>query len=115
MRVLIVDDEPLIAADIEMTLLDAGYKVTANAQHLSAALEALEMHPTDFAILDANLGGASAQPLAEDLKRRGIPYVILTGYTRDQIGPWAMDSVVIDKPATAEMLLAHLPPQAALN
>ncbi|WP_420607694.1 response regulator [Novosphingopyxis sp.] len=115
MRILIVDDEPLIAADIEMTLLDAGHQVVANAQHLSTALEALERHPADFAILDANLGGKSAEPIADDLKRRGIPYMILTGYTRDQIGPWAKDSVVIGKPVTAEMLLAHLPAQAALN
>ena len=115
MRVLIIDDEPLIAADIEMTLLDAGYQVAANAQHLSTALEALEQHPTDFAILDANLGGMSAEPIAADLQRRGIPYVILTGYTRDQIGPWAQGSVVIGKPVTAEMLLSHLPPMAALN
>jgi len=115
MRVLIVDDEPLIAADIEMTLLDAGYQVAANAQHLTTALEALEKHPADFAILDANLGGESAEPIADDLERRGIPYVILSGYTREQIGAWAKDSVVIGKPITSEKLLAQLPPQAALN
>ncbi len=115
MRVLIVDDEPLIAADLEMTLLDAGYAVVGNAQHLSAALEVLENNAADFAILDANLGGKSAQPIAEDLKRRGIPYVILTGYTREQIGPWAKDSVVIGKPITSQMLLKHIPPRAELN
>ena len=115
MRILIVDDEPLIAADIEMTLLDAGYKVAANAQHLSTALEALENHPADFAILDANLGGKSAEPVAQDLKRRGIPYVILTGYTREQIGPWAQDCVVLGKPVTSQMLLAHIPPVSEFN
>ncbi len=115
MRVLIIDDEPLIAADIEMTLLDAGYQVAANAQHLSTAMEAIEKNAADFAILDANLGGKSAEPIADGLKQRGIPYVILTGYTREQIGAWAQDSVVIGKPITSEMLLAHLPPAVALN
>ena len=115
MRVMIIDDEPLIAADIEMTLLGAGYEVAANAQHLSTALEALEQHEADFAILDANLGGESAEPIADDLHRRGIPFMILTGYTRDQIGPWARDSVVVGKPVTSEMLLAHMPPKAVLN
>jgi CheY-like chemotaxis protein len=81
-RVLIVEDEALVAMLLEDMLADHGCSVAGSASRLSQAL-ALATDPHlafDAAILDVNLGGEPIFPVAEALAARGAPFIFATGY-----------------------------------
>ena len=80
LRVLIVEDEALVAMLIEDTLLDLDCTVVAVAHSLRAALDKASSTDFDVAILDVNLNGSASYPLAELLVRRQIPFIFSTGY-----------------------------------
>ncbi|MBF0332779.1 MAG: response regulator [Alphaproteobacteria bacterium] len=85
MRILLIEDEFLVAAAVEATLAHLGYEVVGPASTVRAALNALaEEAPPDGAILDLNLRGESSLEVAEELNRQGIPFVFATGYEKDQ-------------------------------
>ncbi len=84
MRILVVEDEPLIAMEIEEILREAGYRDVQIAATVEQALKWVETDGVGAAVLDANLGGASAEPVAAALLRRSIPFVGLSGYSADQ-------------------------------
>jgi CheY-like chemotaxis protein len=79
-RVLVVEDEYLVAMDMSAYLEAAGAHVVGPASNVSAALAALERTELDGAILDVNLRGEMAYPVADALAARGIPFVFTTGY-----------------------------------
>src|SRR5262249_61987757 len=79
-RVLVVEDEYLVAMDMSAYLEAAGAHVVGPASNVSAALEALEHTELDGAVLDVNLRGEMAYPVADALVARGIPFVFTTGY-----------------------------------
>lgn len=78
-RVLVVEDEAMVAMLIEDMLLDCGCSVVI-AGRLDVGLEQLEKETFDFAILDLNLGGQWTYPIADVLMKRQIPFVFATGY-----------------------------------
>jgi len=80
LRVLVVEDEPLIVMLIEDALAELDCTVAAVACTVAEGLEKAGTHDFDAAIVDVNLGGASAIPIAELLVRRAIPFVFSTGY-----------------------------------
>lgn len=77
-RVLIVEKEPLLAADLSRYFRNMGAEVLGPASN-SAAAEA-NITEADAAVLDVNLEGSSVFPLADRLARRGVPFVFLTGH-----------------------------------
>ena len=81
-EVLVLEDEALIAMDIEMTLEEAGYhRVSVHSDSQSALEKIANTQPT-AALLDFNLGkGKTSLDVAKLLKDRGVPFVFLTGYT----------------------------------
>ena len=79
-RILIVEDEAMIALDLEMALVHAGCVVVGPMASLAQALRHLDDEPFDAALLDVNLNGVLIFPLAEKLAARGIPFVFMTGY-----------------------------------
>ena len=80
-RVLIVEDEALLAMELEFALLDEGAEVVGPALSLDAALRLIEAGPPiDCALLDVDLGGRDVYPAAHLLARRGIPIVFHTGH-----------------------------------
>ena len=79
-RILLVEDEALIAMDTEDALVDAGYAVVGPADRLDTALALARAAPIDAAVLDVNLAGSMVWPVATALQQRGIPYVLLTGF-----------------------------------
>jgi CheY-like chemotaxis protein len=81
MRVLIVEDEFLIAQDLASTIEDLGGEVVGPVPSLAEALEKIADDPPDVAVLDINLSGEMVFPAAEDLRRRAIPFVFTTGYS----------------------------------
>src|SRR5690242_12596140 len=83
LRILVVEDNFVLADALRYLL--AGYDgvVTAIAPTVERALEAVEAEHVDVAVLDINLNGASVVPFAEHLGRAGIPFVFVTGYGDD--------------------------------
>ncbi len=85
MRILVLEDEPLVAVDIAATIAGAGWDVLGPVASVQKALKLLEKESCEAAILDANLGGTSAAPVAETLRLRGIPFIVLSGYANEQL------------------------------
>lgn len=78
-RVLVVEDDYLIASDLKAELKGAGAEVLGPVPDLAGAMALLGSAP-DGAILDVNLGGEMVFPLADELRERRIPFVFATGY-----------------------------------
>jgi CheY-like chemotaxis protein len=79
-RVLLVEDEGIVAMVVEDYLLDLGYEVVGVAARLEAGMRLAQYAAIDVAILDVNLAGKLSYPIAELLYERGIPFLFATGY-----------------------------------
>jgi DNA-binding response OmpR family regulator len=79
-RVLIVEDEMLLAMNLEDMLVELGHNVIAVATRITQALTLAAESEIDLAVLDLNLAGSLSFPVAEVLRRRGIPFMFATGY-----------------------------------
>lgn len=79
-RILVVEDEALIAAQIEQVLAEAGFEVIGPAAHLGQAFEEIYRTAPDAALLDINLAGESSLPVAELLRTKEVPYAFCSGY-----------------------------------
>jgi CheY-like chemotaxis protein len=79
-RILVVEDEMLVAMLVEDLLLELGCQVVGPASSVSGALALAANERLDGAILDVNLGTELAYPVADALKRAGVPFVFVTGY-----------------------------------
>ena len=80
-RVLVVEDEYVLAEDLRQELEDQGAEVLGPVPSVEDALVLLAANPApDTAVLDLNLGGEMVFPLADALEARAIPFVFLTGY-----------------------------------
>ena len=106
-RILVVEDEYLIAMELEATLRNAGYRVIGPALDLSAALELLKAERPDAAILDVNLAGQWVTPVAEVLQGSFVPFILATGYVAAdlQTEPALRDAVNVGKTWRSEILL----------
>ncbi len=82
LRILIVDDEFLIAMNIESLVEDNGGQPVGPVGDIPGALAIIKGEPLDGVLLDANLNGASSEPIALALQAAGIPFVVITGYGR---------------------------------
>lgn len=80
-KVLVVEDEFLVATLIEDILQSAGCVVSGPIPRVAEALKAVEHETYDAAILDINLGGARIDPVADALCRREIPFLFVSGYS----------------------------------
>src|SRR3954463_13150338 len=78
-NILIVEDQAIIALDLESAVEDANGQVIGPASTVREALKLLHANEVDAAILDANLPDGDVTPVAEELIDRGIPFVISTG------------------------------------
>ena len=103
-RVLIVEDEALVAMELARVLTEAGAQVVGPAGNIEEALDLVSRKPIDRAVLDINLGGRLVTPVARALTAKAIPFVYLTGYQE----PGVSDGPVLRKPATPELLLGAL-------
>jgi DNA-binding response OmpR family regulator len=82
--VLVLEDEALIALNLQDELQDAGHEVAGPFTACSAALEWLQTATPDTAILDATLNDGSCHSVAFELNRRGVPFLIYSGHQEDQ-------------------------------
>lgn len=84
-HIIIVEDEPLIALEIEQSMVDANGVVSGVVRTVSEALVLLDEVACDGAVLDANLAGESAEPIVARLKEKLLPYIVVSGYLRSQL------------------------------
>jgi CheY-like chemotaxis protein len=109
LRILIVEDNFVVADSLRFVIGGYGGAVSAIAPTIDKALAALATAPIDVAILDINLAGTNVAPFAEHLQARGVPFVFLTGYGDAELLPEALrDAPRFDKPVHAERLVAAL-------
>ncbi|MGC2410586.1 MAG: response regulator [Methyloceanibacter sp.] len=105
-RILVVEDEFLIALDIAGALEQGGLVVIGPLASISDALEALKQEAVDGALLDANLGGQPVGSIADALLARKVPFAFVSGYGRDQLPPQHRGAPLVRKPFTGADLLA---------
>ncbi|RAI57215.1 response regulator [Roseicella frigidaeris] len=107
-RVLVVEDEALVAMLVEDALLDAGAAVVGPAATVSEALSLLSKENPDVAVLDLNLAGETSTPVADVLAQRGVPFVVATGYGAEGLPPSHAHVPVLAKPYDPDDLTAAL-------
>lgn len=107
-RILVVEDEALVAMLVEDALLDAGALVIGPAATVAEALALLEHETPDAAVLDLNLAGETSTPVADALAARRIPFVVATGYGADGLPPGHLKVPVLAKPYDPDDLTAAL-------
>ena len=105
-RILVVEDDPLIAHDTSKQLADAGFKVVGPARSVPTALKLVA--ECDAAVLDFKLGDEISEPIARKLKASGKPFVILSGYSKDYLQPLFDGATILLKPSHLADLLAAL-------
>jgi CheY-like chemotaxis protein len=122
-RVLVVEDDAIIAIYLERLVEGLGGAVAATVGRVDQALEAIEREQPDAAILDVNLGrGRDSYPVAQVLADRHVPFLFVTGYGKDGVREEFRDHPVLDKPVrewelarTLAVLCAAEAQQAALS
>ena len=108
LRILLVEDEGLIAMMLEDLLEDLGCELAGSAASVGAALAWIEAGgEADAALLDVNLGGEPVFPVAAALRARGVPFAFTTGYGEAH-DPRFKDDVLLGKPVRLERLVATL-------
>ena len=100
--ILVVEDEPLIAMMLEDFLETLGHTVHASCDTVEDALREAEKGGFDVAILDVNLNGSTAWPVARKLSEKQIPFVLATGGHVEPPPPEFRDVPVIEKPYTVD-------------
>lgn len=106
-RVLVLEDEAIIAMDVEGTLMDAGMVVAATLARCSDALEWLEDNKADIALLDMHLLDGSCEPVARRLAEIAIPFVVFSGgdENAENIDPAFAHGTFLSKPAPADRIV----------
>ena len=112
LRVLVVEDEALVALVVEDFLLDHMCVIVEPYNQVEDALNAAQDAKIDFALLDVNVGGLVVYPVAELLQARGIPFLLVTGYGAEAAPvahpEWRVCSKPFKLDALASEILAEL-------
>lgn len=107
-RILIVEDEYLLADDLSETLTDAGAEIVGPVATVAEANELADAQGFDCAVLDMNLEGQFAFALAQRLKNEGVPFVVATGYGEDVLPEALRDEPRIEKPYVVSKMVNAL-------
>jgi CheY-like chemotaxis protein len=97
-KVLLVEDEVLVAWLLEDMLADLGCAVVGPAASVNEALAMIDAEPIDVAVLDVNLNGQMSYPIADALVARGVPFLFSTGYDKDRMLDGYQTFPVLQKP-----------------
>ncbi|GJE70157.1 response regulator [Methylorubrum podarium] len=104
-RILVVEDEYLIAIEMERWLQEAGAEVAGPVPDTKRALALIETEPLDAAVLDVHLNGEPVYPVADRLTECGVPYLFATGEIRIAEGSDYRSHAVLGKPVLDSELL----------
>lgn len=106
-KVLVVEDEALLAMSLQDMLTDMGAHTVGPALSIEKALRLAEEGEFDVALLDLNLSGRSSYQVADIVRERAVPYVFVTGYGKVDTGHHAA-APMIQKPFQPEQIKAAL-------
>lgn len=106
MRILIVEDDFLLANRLVEALTQNGHEIIGVAASADKAIQLLASCKCDAAVLDSNLGGSCSEPVGKALSRRGIPFVVVSGYSRDHLLSSLRGAPFLPKPIDQSALLA---------
>ena len=112
LRILIVEDEPIVAMLLEDYLIELGHQVIGPVSTVAAALDLVEAQPFDLAVLDVNINGERSDPVATALDGLGRPYLFATGYGRQGLDD-GDGRIVLQKPYRLEQIAEALDAIAA--
>ncbi len=98
----------MIALSLEDVVVDAGFQIAGVVGKLEKALALIESRACDVAIVDANLAGVSASPAAIALAARGLPFIVISGYSREQMDGFFPGALFIQKPCRPDLLIQTL-------
>ena len=104
-RVLLVEDESMVAMMVEQVLTELGLCVVGPYGTIDDALQAVRESPVDAAILDINLGGQSVYPLVDFLTTRGVPTAFISGYGAESVDRRYGHIPLMQKPIDRQVLL----------
>lgn len=105
-RILVVEDEALVAMMIDDLLTDRGAIVVGPVGTLDGALDLVRSAAIDAALLDVNLHGERSTPVGAALSARGIPYVLATGYVATECADYSAAAILQKPYMPAQMLEA---------
>jgi DNA-binding response OmpR family regulator len=120
LRVLLVEDEPLIGMLIEDIVVELGFEMVGPAARLDAALAAAREAALDLAILDISLADGQTFPVAAVLREREIPFLFVSGYGEKGLVAPFEGCIMVQKPfeerqlaeAISRALAGRMPPAA---
>ena len=107
-KVLIVEDEALIAMLFEDILEDTACQIVGPAMNVRQAMELAGTAEIDVAVLDVNLNGESSFPVAALLRSRGVPLIFSSGYGSQGLPPEWQDRPTLPKPFTSDEVVGAL-------
>jgi len=108
-RLLLVEDEALVAIELSRALEDCGWEVVGPAATLKEAFELVAANNSiDAAVLDVNLNGEMVYPLADELETRGVPFLFCSGYETIERADRYRYSPVVRKPTSFAILMSEL-------
>ena len=107
-RILVVEDELIVAWLLEDMLADLGCVVVGPAARIAEALEMIEAQEVDAAVLDVCLNEQFSYPIAEALVARGAPFMFATGYDKARLRQDFKSHPVLQKPFHRSELRAAL-------
>lgn len=113
LRVLIVEDEAVVAMLLEDMVEELGHELAGTAGAFDAALDLARAAEADFAIIDVNLNGERSYPIAEALRARGVPFAFATGYDPEGLASDWADAAILAKPYQRDDLKRLLDQAAA--
>lgn len=104
-----VEDELVIAMELEDLLRRLGCVVLGPAPSIAQALQALDRERPDVAVLDVNLRGERVTPVAEALQEQGVPFVLVTGYGSERLPEKALrEAPYLRKPISGKQLASAI-------
>lgn len=106
MKVFVLEDEFIIADEIESILVEGGHDVLGPIATIDEAVAELDRITPDFAIIDANIRGSSSAPVIDRLRQKGVPFCVCTGYRKDEISALFGPVPTLQKPIVPGALTA---------
>ncbi|SFZ82456.1 Response regulator receiver domain-containing protein [Devosia enhydra] len=108
-RILIVEDDVLLALELEDMLQEAGCEVVGPVAQLKTALDVIDANPLDAALMDLNLRGELSYPAIDALRQRGVPVIVASGYAELPSVRQKLDGMpLLGKPYDLERIRATL-------
>jgi len=105
MKILVVEDEPLLAMLLEESLADLGHEAVVTAATVDQALSTIEASAIDCALLDFSLGrDTTAAPVARRLRQAGTPFCYLSGHASLEEADDTPDAPLLTKPVSLDAL-----------